>query len=61
MLEDKLENGAGDCGNNKWRVKSIDIKSGILQGRFIEREVVVKPPNEAGTGRNGDCERHCMA
>ena len=31
---------------NKWKVKSVDIKSAFLQGRDIQREVYVKPPKE---------------
>ena len=34
-----------------WRVRSIDIKSAFLQGRHIERDVIVKPPKEAGFGK----------
>jgi hypothetical protein len=39
------------AATNKWKVQSIDIKSAFLQGRLIEREVIVKPPKEAGTGK----------
>jgi hypothetical protein len=39
------------AATNKWRVKSVDIKSAFLQGREIEREVTVKPPKEAGTSK----------
>ena len=39
------------AATNRWRVKSIDIKSAFLQGRHIESEVIVKPPKEAGVGK----------
>ena len=39
------------AATNKWKVSSIDIKSAFLQGRQIEREVIVKPPKEAGKGK----------
>ena len=39
------------AATNKWRVKSVDIKSAFLQGKEIEREVIVKPPKEAGSGK----------
>ena len=39
------------AATNHWKVKSVDIKSAFLQGRQIEREVIVKPPKEAGRGK----------
>ena len=31
----------------KWRVRAIDVKTAYLQGKNIERTIVVKPPREA--------------
>ena len=36
--------------NKQWSLEHIDIKSAFLQGRKIERNVFVKPPDEAATG-----------
>ena len=35
----------------KWRVRAIDVKTAYLQGKNIERTIVVKPPREAKTGK----------
>ena len=35
------------AANEKFEVKSADIKSAYLQGKKIEREIYVKPPPEA--------------
>ena len=32
-----------------WRIKSIAVKTAYLQGKIIERTIVVKPPREAKT------------
>ena len=31
-----------------WEAKTIDIKAAFLQGNEIKREVILKPPTEAG-------------
>ena len=36
--------------NKQWSLEHIDIKAAFLQGRKIERNVFVKPPDEAATG-----------
>ena len=33
----------------KWRVRAIDVKTAYLQGKNIERTIVIKPPREAKT------------
>ena len=35
----------------KWEINSIDIKTAFLQGRPFDREVYVKPPKEAMSGK----------
>src|SRR6201990_3326137 len=32
-----------------WQVKTLDVKTAYLQGKEMEREVVIKPPKEANT------------
>ena len=39
------------AATNKWKIKSLDIKSAFLQGREISREVYVKPPVEFASGQ----------
>ena len=39
------------AATNRWRVKSLDIKSAFLQGKKIDREVYVKPPKEFQNGK----------
>ena len=34
---------------NKWKVHSLDIKSALLQGKNIDRELYLKPPSKAST------------
>ena len=34
---------------NKWELHSIDVKGAFLQGKEIERQVIVRPPREAET------------
>ena len=36
---------------NKWKVRSLDIKTAYLQGKVIEREVYLQPPIEAKTDK----------
>ena len=36
------------CASEKWTLESSDVKSAFLQGQHLNREVVVKPPKEAG-------------
>lgn len=33
---------------NKWEIKSMDIKTAFLQSSQFEREVFIRPPKEAG-------------
>ena len=35
--------------SNKWSLNAIDIKSAFLQGKRIDRTVILKPPKEAKT------------
>ena len=48
-----------------WQVKSLDVKTAYLQGKTIERDVLVRPPKEAlinGVEVKEDCvwiERCC--
>ena len=37
----------GVAASNKWRVTSCDVKSAFLQGKRLQREVVMKPPPDA--------------
>lgn len=37
--------------NNKWNVKSLDVKTAYLQGKQIERNVYLQPPKEARTDK----------
>ena len=39
------------AATNKWKIKSLDIKSAFLQGREISRELYVKPPVEFVAGQ----------
>src|SRR6201990_198253 len=34
-----------------WQVKTLDVKTAYLQGKEIEKEVVIKPPEEANTSK----------
>ena len=36
---------------NKWKVRSLDIKTAYLQGKVIEREVYLQSPIEAKTDK----------
>ena len=36
------------CASEKWTLESSDVKSAFLQGQHLEREVIIKPPKEAG-------------
>ena len=36
------------CAARKWVVRTSDVKSAFLQGRELDRHVVMKPPREAG-------------
>ena len=36
---------------NRWRVKAIDVKTGIVQGKQIERTVYLWPLKEANTNK----------
>jgi hypothetical protein len=36
------------CASRKWIVRTSDVKSAFLQGRELDRHVVMKPPREAG-------------
>ena len=36
------------CASNKWTIKTSDVKSAFLQGKELDRQVVMKPPREAG-------------
>ena len=38
------------ASSNAWRVVTTDIKSALLQGQAIDREVYIKPPKEASSG-----------
>ena len=38
----------GVAASNKWRVTSCDVKSAFLQGKSLQRTVLMKPPPEAG-------------
>ena len=37
--------------SNKWNLKSIDIKRAFLQGNKIDRDVFIRPPDEACTDK----------
>ena len=37
--------------SNGWKLQSIDIKTAFLQGKGIDREVILKPPREANTNK----------
>lgn len=32
---------------NKWQLNSIDIKAAFLQGKTLERDIYIRPPQEA--------------
>ena len=32
-----------------WKIRSMDIKTAFLQGKYLDREIFLKPPREAGT------------
>ena len=34
-----------------WRVRSLDVKTAFLQGKTIERTIIVKPPWEVKTNK----------
>ena len=34
-----------------WTVNSLDVKIAFLQGKTIERSVIVRPPKEANTSK----------
>ena len=36
------------CAAEKWTLESSDVKSAFLQGQNLDREVIIKPPKEAG-------------
>ena len=36
------------CASEKWTLQSSDVKSAFLQGQHLDREVIIKPPKEAG-------------
>ena len=36
---------------NMWAIHSVDVKSAFLQGKEINRDVYVKPPQEAETDK----------
>ena len=40
------------CAGMKWIIATLDVKSAFLQGRKLEREVVIKPPREANAGKD---------
>ena len=35
--------------SNKWNLNSLGVKTAFLQGKFMERVVYVRPPQEATT------------
>ena len=35
------------CSGNQWIIGTSDVKSAFLQGRRLDREVIVQPPREA--------------
>ena len=37
--------------SKKWQCNSLDVKTAFLQGKELEREVLVKPPQEAKTDK----------
>ena len=37
--------------SDKWKLKSLDIRSAILQGQPISRNVFLRPPKETGTSK----------
>ena len=37
--------------SNKWNLNAIDIKTSFLQGKKIDRTVIIKPPEEAQTNK----------
>ena len=34
--------------SERWKIRSLDIKSAFLQGKEIQRNICLKPPKEAG-------------
>ena len=40
------------CAANRWTPKTSDVKSAFLQGRQLDRLVTMKPPREAGLGKD---------
>ena len=41
------------AANNKWEIKSLDIKAAFLQGDKIGRDVFLRPP--------GDVRKRCFS
>ena len=37
--------------SNQWQIQSIDVKQAFLQGRKLERSVLLRPPPEAATSK----------
>lgn len=37
--------------SNKWKCKSLDVKTAFLQGHDVEREIFLRPPKEACSSR----------
>ena len=50
-LKENLRIVVAIAASEKWKIKSLDIKSAFLQGKEIEREVYLIPPPEASDGR----------
>ena len=46
-LKENLRLVATIAASEKWKIKSLDIKSAFLQGKIIEREAYLTPPPEA--------------
>ena len=40
------------AGLEQWTVKTTDIKSALVQGKELEREIYVKPPKESSTPKH---------
>ena len=50
-LRDSLHIALMLAATNNWAVRSLDVKCAFLQGKEIQREVFLKPPIEANTGK----------
>ena len=37
------------AASRKWKIHSMDVKGAFLQGKELDREVLIRPPKEAGT------------